>query len=257
MIFYHYISLKELADGQKLSEKGMFTFSAVSLMHSTPENEEPYGIKLFREAIGLYEKQRGIDPTESKRAFPFFRQNSRWLVGPEMSYYYLTFFEHQLVKPPEDKQIILAVDYERLVAYCLEENMTLVRCKYDHDQMVTSFVTALEKEYDKFVIENDQVGFSATSQLFTLLSDSWLKCHESSSASDDEWRMAQMLASDEVDYVASDDSLVTTASISIPLDCIAAIALADHERHPLLYGTVMGLLRKLALQPERLLYGMD
>ena len=257
MIFYHYISIESFVEGLKSSDEGMFTFVAESLMHRTPENEEPYGLQLFREAIQRYESQKGIDPAKSKRDFPFFRQNSRWLIGPEMSYYFAPFFGHQLQNVPKDQPMVLAVDYERLVGHCLEENLALVHCKYDRDETIDSFVASLDKEYGKFFFENDHVGFSASSQLFTLLSDAWLKSCEPTHASDDEWRLSVLRAPDEVDYTASDHSLITTAKVTVPLDGIAAIALADHERHPLLFGTIAGLLTKAGLQPERLLYGMD
>ena len=51
-------------------------------MHIVPQEEIEYGLSLLRESIGLYEERKGIPVEKSKKAMPFFRQDSRMLVGP-------------------------------------------------------------------------------------------------------------------------------------------------------------------------------
>lgn len=70
-----------------------FTLPAKGLMHIVPQEEIEYGLSLLRESIGLYEERKGIPVEKSKKAMPFFRQDSRMLVGPEIGMYVIPLYE--------------------------------------------------------------------------------------------------------------------------------------------------------------------
>ena len=101
-------------------------------MHIVPQEEIEYGLSLLRESIGLYEERKGIPVEKSKKAMPFFRQDSRMLVGPEIGMYVIPLYE----EPGEPAQsaepsLVLELDYQSLGELCLFENYSLLSCKYE------------------------------------------------------------------------------------------------------------------------------
>ena len=102
-------------------------------MHIVPQEEIEYGLSLLRESIGLYEERKGIPVEKSKKAMPFFRQDSRMLVGPEIGMYVIPLYE----EPGEPAQsaepsLVLELDYQSLGELCLFENYSLLSCKYEN-----------------------------------------------------------------------------------------------------------------------------
>ena len=87
-------------------------------MHIVPQEEIEYGLSLLRESIGLYEERKGIPVEKSKKAMPFFRQDSRMLVGPEIGMYVIPLYE----EPGEPAQsaepsLVLELDYHRWASF--------------------------------------------------------------------------------------------------------------------------------------------
>ena len=89
MVLYCRVSLNAFVESFRTTSgpDSFFTLPAKGLMHIVPQEEIEYGLSLLRESIGLYEERKGIPVEKSKKAMPFFRQDSRMLVGPEIGMY--------------------------------------------------------------------------------------------------------------------------------------------------------------------------
>ena len=134
MVLYCRVSLNAFVESFRNTSgpDSFFTLPAKGLMHIVPQEEIEYGLSLFRESIGLYEERKGIPVEKSKKAMPFFRQDSRMLVGPEIGMYVIPLYE----EPGEPAQsaepsLVLELDYQSLGELCLFENYSLLSCKYE------------------------------------------------------------------------------------------------------------------------------
>ena len=89
-MLYAYLPLRDFFASVQALEKGEgLSLELINLQHAVPERDYLYGLGLLREAFAQYEASVGIGPEMSKRAMPFFRENSRQLVGPEVGMYIL------------------------------------------------------------------------------------------------------------------------------------------------------------------------
>ena len=190
-----------------------FTLPAKGLMHIVPQEEIEYGLSLLRESIGLYEERKGIPVEKSKKAMPFFRQDSRMLV----------------------------------------ENYSLLSCKYEKEPILNHFTAQLEKEYDTFFFDEEHTGFTPDSRFFSMLCNACLEVKQPSSVGDKEWRLASLQATDEVLYRYEHGNLIPYVPISMPVDCLKRVYLEDFRRQPLLFGTLNGFLKSKGLPAEQLL----
>ena len=86
MVLYCRVSLNAFVESFRNTSgpDSFFTLPAKGLMHIVPQEEIEYGLSLLRESIGLYEERKGIPVEKSKKAMPFFRQDSRRLVGAQL-----------------------------------------------------------------------------------------------------------------------------------------------------------------------------
>lgn len=208
-------------------------------MHIVPQEEIEYGLSLLRESIGLYEERKGIPVEKSKKAMPFFRQDSRMLVGPEIGMYVIPLYE----KPGEparsaEPSLVLELDYQSLGELCLFENYSLLSCKY---------------EKEPFFFDEEHTGFTPDSRFFSMLCNACLEVKQPSSVGDKEWRLASLQATDEVLYRYEHGNLIPYVPISMPVDCLKRVYLEDFRRQPLLFGTLNGFLKSKGLPAEQLL----
>lgn len=153
MVLYCRVSLNAFVESFRTTSgpDSFFTLPAKGLMHIVPQEEIEYGLSLLRESIGLYEERKGIPVEKSKKAMPFFRQDSRMLVGPEIGMYVIPLYE----EPGEparsaEPSLVLELDYQSLGELCLFENYSLLSCKYEKEPILNHFTAQLEKEYDTF-----------------------------------------------------------------------------------------------------------
>lgn len=142
MVLYCRVSLNAFVESFRNTSgpDSFFTLPAKGLMHIVPQEEIEYGLSLFRESIGLYEERKGIPVEKSKKAMPFFRQDSRMLVGPEIGMYVIPLYE----EPGEPAQsaepsLVLELDYQSLGELCLFENYSLLSCKYEKEPILNHF----------------------------------------------------------------------------------------------------------------------
>lgn len=256
-----YISLESFVNGCLKDTTGSsFLLSAGNLFYTISQQDYLYGLHLLKQAIGVYEEQENIPKENSKANIPFFRDHLRRLIGPEMDLFMIPFYESlnepdvSLIGKPVLK---LTVDYDALAKFCLFENLFLVRCKYNEDETLRTFVRQMDREYDKFFYNEEQTGFTADSHLFSLLCNACLEVKRSSLSEEKEWRIALLRAPSEADYCFKDGRLIPFTSVPLPLSCIRQVALLDAPGHELNYTALAGFLEQRGLAPERYLEGMQ
>ena len=115
-LLYAYLPLRDFFASVQALEKGEgLSLELINLQHAVPERDYLYGLGLLREAFAQYEASVGIGPEMSKRAMPFFRENSRQLVGPEVGMYILPLFGNpDLALEGDGPMVRLAFDYGQL-----------------------------------------------------------------------------------------------------------------------------------------------
>lgn len=243
---------------ESLKENNHFSFPAFNLMHIFREEDYMYGLSLLRRAIYLYEKEHGIPEKESKEDMPFFRENSRVLVGPEIGLFILPMQEKPNEYQPGIMSPALTItwDYKKLAEYCLFENVYLLKCKYNEDQAVETFKNQLEKEYDKFFFDEENSGFTRDSRFFSMLCNACLEVVDPSRSGEQEWRMTVLKPYAEANYVYDSDTLFPYIPLNIPGECLKRLALVNATANPLLYGTLSGFMKSVGLPPEVYLEGM-
>lgn len=231
-----------------------FAIPAIGLMHLVPQEEIEYGLSLLRESIALYEEWKGIPAEKSKRTMPFFRQDSRMLVGPEIGMYVIPLYE----KPGEPVQsaepsLVLELDYRSLGELCLFENYSLLSCKYEKESVLDHFTTQLEKEYDTFFFNEEHTGFTPDSRFFSMLCEACLEVRPPSAVADKEWRLSLLRSPEEVNYRYERGGLIPYVPVSLPVECLKRVYLEGFQRQPLLFGTLNGFLKSKGLPAEQLL----
>lgn len=272
MELYQRMSLETFVKGwEEGAAPEVWTVPAVHLMYALPSEEIAYGLSLLRRAIGTYEAEKGIPPEASKREMPFFRDNRRMLVGPEVEMYFVPFYadketargaaagvwtESGRCRAGEKPEIILTFDYDKLLQHCLWENRFLVSCKYEADKVSDTFAKQLAVEYDKFFYDAEHTGFAAGSRFFSMLCNACLEVKEEAFAREQEWRMALLRAPEEAEYLYTEGKLIPYVPVSIPKDCLLAVELPDYRNQPLQYGALAGFLKRIGLPAERYLEGM-
>ncbi len=245
----------DLINGFSTSEK--FNIKAFNLLHTIPEKEYMYGLSLLRRAISLYEDEKNIPIEKSKKDMPFFRDNSRMLVGPEIGLFTITFNESPISLKSLNPVLSLSWDYEKLTENCLLENIFMVRCKYDTDKIIHTFKNQLEREYDKFFFDDEHTGFKTDSRFFSMLCNACLEVRKPKKAEEKEWRLLELKPYEEAFYHYEDNTLTPYVPITLPKDCLKQITLLNAPENPLLYGTLAGFLKRVGLSPEIYLNGMQ
>ena len=85
MDLYSYVSIESFVRGCKESKTPeTFTLHVPNLLYAKSDEVIGYGLSLLRRSIVLHEVRNGIKQEFSKQNIPFFRENRRMLIGPEM-----------------------------------------------------------------------------------------------------------------------------------------------------------------------------
>lgn len=262
MDLYAYILLECFVKGYAEQATGpVLSLPAKNLLYAEQKEDYLYGLSLLRKAIGLYEEQKQIPPAESKQAVPFFRDNRRMLVGPEMDIYKLSFYANEAYQPEwlhatSAPYLKLTFDYEALAEHCLFENMFLVRCKYDEAQTLQTFVGQMEREYDKFFFDEEHSGFTADSHFFSLMCNACLEVREPRRAAEQEWRLAVLRNPSDVDYTFADNRLEPSVTLALPLASVSRVAFPGREENESSFSSLAGFMQRIGLSPERYLEGL-
>lgn len=256
-----YISLRAFVDGMNASSNSQeIVLPIQNLLHAASKQDDIYGLSLLRKAIGVYEKKKGIEPEYSKQAMPFFRENRRMLVGPEIGIYTLSFYESEdgplHLSEMEGPMLKLQFDYHSFVEYCLSQNYCLQRCKYNEEELLGQFVQKLESEYDKFYYDEGYSGFAFDSQLFNLLVDACVKVQEPSLFWNEEWKLVVLHDSSEVEYGFIGGVFTPYLSVAFPLHIIRQIEMLNREKYECDYSALAGFIESKGLTPESILEGL-
>lgn len=234
-----------------------FTLPAIGLTHLVSLEEIEYGLSLLRDSIGLYEERKGVSPEDSKKAIPFFRQDSRMLVGPEIGMYVIPLYEKPDIRGGVGRtiepSIVLELDYLSLGELCLFENYSLLSCKYEREPVLNHFTAQLEKEYDTFFFDEEHTGFTPDSRFFSLLCEACLEVKPPASTVSKEWRLALFKSPEEVSYRYEGGELLPYVPVALPIECLKSVYLEDYKERPLLFGTLNGFLKSKGLPAEDLL----
>lgn len=249
-------SLESFVNG--LRQSSLLTIPALNVINN--KLYDPlYGLELFRKAIGKYEQRKGISPEQSKRAIPFFRENRRMLVGPEMEMYALSFYESNKPASPagmKKADLELAFDYPALAEYCLLENSSLLRCSYDEEQSLQWFVDQLEQEYGKFFFDDEHTGFTRDSGFFSLLCNACLKVQEPGKEDEREWKLVRFISPEDAEYAFLEGVFTSFTSVSLPVNSLKRIKLLNREERPDEFSALAGFLQSKGLAPELILEGV-
>lgn len=261
MNLYSYVSIASFVRGCKESRMpGTFTLRVPNLLYVQPDDVTGYGLSLLRRSIVLHEERNGIRQEFSKQNIPFFRENRRMLIGPEMEMYALPLYRNPEIpfgaEGEKTSCLRLAFDYGALGEYSLSEDKYLLRCKYDEEENLNVFVSQMEQEYDKFFYDEEHTGFKRDSRFFSMLCNACLEVREPRRASEQEWRLVQFCDPVEAGYDFVEDTLMPYAEFAIPFDCLHRIALMDVEGNRLTYSALSGFMKSVGLPPERYLEGM-
>ena len=113
MDLYSYVSIESFVHGCKESKTpGTFVLRVPNLLYAKSDEVIGYGLSLLRRSIVLHEEQNGIKQEFSKQHIPFFRENRRMLIGPEMEMYAFPLPEPGNPFRGEGKEgFLLAVDF--------------------------------------------------------------------------------------------------------------------------------------------------
>lgn len=261
MDLYCYISLESFVEGCiKDDTCSSFFLPAGYLFNTVLQQDYLYGLDLLKKAISVYEEQNNISSEDSKADIPFFRDHQRRLIGPEIDLFMVSFYESAElpdISSIEKPVLKLTVEYSALAGFCLSQNIFLVRCKYNENETLQTFVRQMEREYTKFFYNEEQTGFTGDSHFFSLLCNACLEVKRSSLSEEKEWRMALLRAPSEADYCFRNGTLIPFTSVPLPLSCIRQIALLEAPGHELNYTALAGFLQKIGLAPEHYLEGMQ
>ena len=230
------------------------TLPAIGMMHSVPQEEVDYGLSVLRESILAFERAKGVPVERSKAEMPFFRQDTRMLVGPEVEMFILPLYE-QMVERPLDGEptLIVSLDYKKLGEQCLFENYSLIACKSEKESFVRHYMAQLETEYDKFFYDEENTGFTADSRFFSLMCNACLEIKRQQPGEQKEWRLAALRFPEEASFRLDQDKLISYLPIELPVTCVKQIYLEDYKKQPLLYGTLNGFLKSKGLPAEQFL----
>ena len=179
MDLYSYVSIESFVRGCKESKTpGTFTLHVPNLLYAKSDEIIGYGLSLLRRSIVLHEEQKGIGPELSKQNIPFFRENRRMLIGPEVEMYALSLYQNleipSGVKEKDTSCLRLTFDYGALGEYSLSEEKYLLRCKYNEEENLNAFVSQMRREYDKFFYDEEHTGFKRDSRFFSMLCNACL-----------------------------------------------------------------------------------
>lgn len=264
MNLYHHLSLESFVKGWKTADQGepCFHLRLDNQMFLLPDAEIQYSLSLFTRSILRYEAARGIPEERSKGQVPLLRNRRRMLVGPDMEHYVASFYESphtagSLVWTASRLMVTLAFDYEQLASHCIFENLFLVRCKYDPEEAVSRLAGQWEREYDKFLFDEEHSGFTADSRFFEMLGSTLLEQCPSSQAPERQWRLATLCPPSDAAYAFEAGGLFPYVEIAVPTACLTGMALCQADEHPLQYSALAGFLESKGIRPGTFLAGME
>lgn len=188
---------------------------------------------------------------------PFFREHQLRLIGPELVPFSCSLYEESTSFTPAQNDLWISLDSEDLIDLCLGENLSLVCCKYDENEMLETFEPLLKQEYDKILFDEENTGFLPGSRFVSLLYKALFEWRPAVEQPRKEWRITSLNAPEEADYRWNGTTLKPMKAIQVPASYIRQIEIyPDYQQEPALYTALIGALKKVGLVPELLLTGL-
>lgn len=188
---------------------------------------------------------------------PFFREHQLRLIGPELVPFSCSLYEESTSFTPAQNDLWISLDSGDLIDLCLGENLSLVCCKYDENEMQETFEPLLKQEYDKILFDEENTGFLPGSRFVSLLYKALFEWRPAVELPRKEWRITSLNAPEEADYRWNGTTLKPMKAIQVPASYIRQIEIyPDYQQEPALYTALIGALKKVGLVPELLLTGL-
>lgn len=188
---------------------------------------------------------------------PFFREHQLRLIGPELVPFSCSLYEGSTSFTPAKNDLWISLDSEDLIDLCLGENLSLVCCKYDENEMQETFEPLLKQEYDKILFDEENTGFLPGSRFVSLLYKALFEWRPAVEQPRKEWRITSLNTPEEADYRWNGTTLKPMKAIQVPASYIRQIEIyPDYQQEPALYTALIGALKKVGLVPELLLTGL-
>ena len=171
MILKYPISIPDfLSTCQEMEHKPCFELVLSDLLYEHGVLQpEPFGLQGIRKVIEVYEQSLSLGKSSSKKGMPFFREHQLRLIGPELVPFACSLYEESTSFTPAQNDLWISLDSEDLIDLCLGENLSLVCCKYDENEMQETFEPLLKQEYDKILFDEENTGFLPGSRFVSLL----------------------------------------------------------------------------------------
>ena len=218
---------------------------------------EPFGLQGIRKVIEVYEQSLSFGESSSKKEMPFFREHQLRLIGPELVPFSCSLYEESTSFTPAQNDLWISLDSEDLIDLCLGENLSLVCCKYDENEMQETFEPLLKQEYDKILFDEENTGFLPGSRFVSLLYKALFEWRPAVEQPRKEWRITSLNTPEEADYRWNGTTLKPMKAIQVPASYIRQIEIyPDYQQEPALYTALIGALKKVGLVPELLLTGL-
>lgn len=188
---------------------------------------------------------------------PFFREHQLRLIGPELVPFSCSLYEGSTSFTPAKNDLWISLDSKDLIDLCLGENLSLVCCKYDENEMQETFEPLLKQEYDKILFDEENTGFQPGSRFVSLLYKALFEWRPAVEQPRKEWRITSLNTPEEADYRWNGTTLKPMKAIQVPASYIRQIEIyPDYQQEPALYTALIGALKKVGLVPELLLTGL-
>lgn len=218
---------------------------------------EPFGLQGLRKVIEVYEQSLSVGKSSSKVGMPFFRRYQLRLIGPELIPFSCSLYEESTSFMPAKNALWISLGSEDLIDLCLGENLSLVCCKYDENELLETFLPLLKQEYDKILFNEEYTGFQPGSHFVSILYKALFEWRPPIEQTHKEWRITSLNIPEEADYKWNGTALKPMRTIRVPASYIRQIEIyPDYQQEPALYTAFIGALKKAGLVPEMLLMGL-
>ena len=220
------------------------------------ENEIP-GFTFFRNAIRGYEEKLSEQPAVSKGDIPFYRENQSRLIGPDLIPFVLSFYQEDSSYQPIGPCVFLSFELDDLIDYCIDENLSIARCKYDAAENTAMLEDKLDREYAKIFFDQEYTGFTADSNFVPLLYKALIEMETPEKTTEQEWRISYLESPEDAEFTCNDGVIESVKHICLPFSAVKQIEIyPDYKENKALYTSIINLLKNVHLSPERLLVGM-
>lgn len=246
------IGLDVFADGLKRND-GLLYLELENLLYAENSNCD-YGLSLLRDAVAGYEQQNGIASEDSKRQIPFFRDNRRLLIGPEVGLFALRLYGNREAIPfSRETELLVTVDSYKLGDFCLDENLYLLQCKYDEQRSRKQFMEKIALEYGNIHFDGEHFGFIPGTQFFSMLYTACLEICPPDWAKQEEWRLCAFRSPSDAEFVRRMGTLRSVSTVGLPFGCIVSLS---YDTASSQYSLLADLLERYGLDPYRYLEGL-